>query len=43
MVKADKYLRLNLKLLPSIASSNKKQRLASLTKDLSEKSKEMVF
>ena len=34
-MKADKYLRLSLKLLPSIASSNKKYRLASLTKDLS--------
>ena len=35
LVKADKYLTLNLKLLPSIASSSKKNRLASLTKDLS--------
>lgn len=35
LAKADKYLTLNLKLLPSIASSNKKHRLASLTKDLS--------
>jgi len=35
LVKADKYLRLNLKLLPSIASSYKKNKLASLTKDLS--------
>ena len=34
-VKADKYLRLNLKLLPTIASSSKKNKLASLTKDLS--------
>jgi len=34
VVKANKYLVLNLKLLPSIASSNKKNRLASLTKDL---------
>ena len=35
VVKADKYFVLNLKLLPSIASSNKKNRLASLTQDLS--------
>lgn len=35
MVNADKYLVLYLKLLPSIASSNRKNRLASLTKDLS--------
>ena len=35
LVKANKYLVLNLKLLPSIASSNKKNKLASLTKDLS--------
>lgn len=35
LVKADKYFTLNLKLLPSIASSSKKNRLASLTKDLS--------
>jgi Ca-activated chloride channel family protein len=35
LVKADKYLKLNLKLLPAIASSFKKNRLASLTKDLS--------
>jgi len=35
IVKADKYLVLNLKLLPVVASSNKKNRLASLTQDLS--------
>ena len=35
LVKADKYFTLNLKLLPAIASSSKKNRLASLTKDLS--------
>jgi len=35
IVKADKYFTLNLKLLPAIASSSKKNRLASLTKDLS--------
>ena len=35
IVNAEKYLTLNLKLLPSIASSSKKHRLASLTKDLS--------
>ena len=35
LVKADKYFTLNLKLLPAIASSSKKYRLASLTKDLS--------
>ena len=35
LVRADKYLTLNLKLLPAIASSSKKYRLASLTKDLS--------
>jgi Ca-activated chloride channel family protein len=35
IVKADKYLNLNLKLLPAIASSSRKNRLASLTKDLS--------
>jgi len=34
-VKSDKYLTLHLKQLPSIVSSNKKNRLASLTKDLS--------
>lgn len=34
-VKADKYLTLSLKILPAIASSNKKYRLASLTQDLS--------
>jgi Ca-activated chloride channel family protein len=34
LVKADKYLKLNLKLLAAIASSFKKNRLASLTKDL---------
>lgn len=35
VVKAEKYITLNLKLLPAIASSSKKNRLASLTKDLS--------
>ena len=35
VVKSDKYLTLYLKTLPSIVSSNKKHRLASLTKDLS--------
>jgi Ca-activated chloride channel homolog len=35
LVKADKYFTLNLKLLPAVASSSKKNRLASLTKDLS--------
>lgn len=35
VVKADKYVTLYMKLLPSIASSNKKNKLASLTKDLS--------
>ena len=35
LVKADKYFVLNLKLLPAIASSNRKNRLASLTQDLS--------
>ena len=35
VVKSDKYLTLHLKILPSVASSNKKNRLASLTKDLS--------
>ena len=35
VARPDKYLTLSLKLLPSIASSNKKNRLASLTQDLS--------
>ena len=35
VVKSDKFLTLYLKILPSIASSNKKNKLASLTKDLS--------
>ena len=35
VAKADKYLTLHLKLLPAIASSNKKSKLASLTQDLS--------
>jgi Ca-activated chloride channel family protein len=35
VARADKYLTLNLKLLSAIVSSNKKNRLASLTKDLS--------
>jgi Ca-activated chloride channel family protein len=35
VVKSDKYLTLYLKILPSIVSSNKKNKLASLTKDLS--------
>ncbi len=35
VVKSDKYLTLYLKVLPSVASSNRKNRLASLTKDLS--------
>jgi Ca-activated chloride channel family protein len=35
VVNADKFLRLHLKLLPSIASSSRKNRLSSLTKDLS--------
>ena len=35
IVKSDKYLTLYLKTLPSVVSSNKKNRLASLTKDLS--------
>ena len=35
VVKSDKYLTLYLKILPSVASSNRKNKLASLTKDLS--------
>src|SRR5687767_12455744 len=35
IMKSDKYLTLHLKILPSVASSNKKNKLASLTKDLS--------
>lgn len=35
VVKAEKYLTLNLKLLPAIASSSKRNKLASLTKDMS--------
>ena len=35
VVRADKYFTLNLKPLPAVASSSKKNRLASLTKDLS--------
>jgi Ca-activated chloride channel family protein len=35
VVKADKYFTLHLKLLPAIASSNRKNKLASLTQDLS--------
>ena len=35
VVKADRYLTLYLKLLPSIASSSKKNKLVSFTKDLS--------
>jgi Ca-activated chloride channel family protein len=35
LARADKYLTLNLKLSTAIASSNKKHKLASLTKDLS--------
>jgi Ca-activated chloride channel family protein len=35
VVKSEKYLTLYLKILPAVASSNKKSRLASLTKDLS--------
>lgn len=35
VVKADKYLTLHLKLQPAIASSNRKNKLASLTQDLS--------
>ena len=35
LVKSDKYLTLHLKKLPTIASSTKKNKLASLTKDLS--------
>ncbi len=35
IVRSDKYITLSLKLLPSIVSSNKKSKLASLTQDLS--------
>lgn len=42
-VKSDKYLTLYLKLAPSIASSIKKNKLASLTKDLSKDSQKKWY